>query len=302
MNESITPQPFFLISWFQRFRYSIVSSITDLNYYVEILNLPFRFTFKTLTWFYLFLSIVITFIFVVKDLPKLSTTLDDIRSEAVSSYPDTLRFDWHDETLTSTAQKPLEVPFPKAVSPLESAPKNFLVIDTSTDQFPDRMNSVFFLNQKNVYINSMENGWTDVPLHTIIDTKTDSLDKSRFLSLAEASKSAQSEMLASLPWLLLLINSFGLFFIRLITTAINAIIVQFFFQILNKPLTYKKVLQLCLHVLIPTELIYQLSKLFFPTLNFPMFGLAFWVIITLVMWHLRHLQVVKFEIEDPSKK
>ncbi|MEO8582044.1 MAG: DUF1189 family protein [Patescibacteria group bacterium] len=287
-----------LFQWIKTFRISIVGSLTDLNYYLEILNTPTRFSIKVVAMFYLLLGIVLTGIFIVKDLPKINATFNSIRTELTTTYPDNLVFDWRDQRLSSNSDQPVVVPFPAITQPLDTAPQHLAVIDTHTDQDPENVKALIYITETKMFINSMQGNWAEANLSDVIETESGHLDKQEVLKQAAESEETQRQILQILPWLTLLTFSLGLFIIRMLTVLFNALIVQLLFQILNKPLAYKKVLQLCLHALIPTEIIYQISARLFPHLNFPMFGLAFWLIISLLIWHLRHLQVVRFSLEN----
>lgn len=287
--------------WFSTFQQSIFRSVTDLNYYVEVLNLPLRFSLKILTAFYLILGVVLTFIFLVKDLPKIDKTFNDIRTEAITRYPADLTFAWQEPLLSSSLTQPLEVPFPAAIEHRENMPKNLAVIDTHTDQFPGQVNAMLFINKEKFFLNSLDGTWTDVPLDQVFEQSSDQLDRQKFVQLAKSSIGFQKEFLRILPWAVLLSSTIGLFILRLLTMLFFSVFLQLFFQLLNKPLSYKKVFQICLHILIPTEIIHQITVLY-PHISISLFNLSFWMITAVVLWHLRHLQILKFELDGSNQE
>lgn len=285
------------------FSQTIVKSLTDLNFYAEILNTQLRFSLKILLLFYLLLGAILAGIFTLKDVPRLQNTLDETRAELIANYPENLVFDWQNEQLSSNWPEPVVVPFPSTLQPLDTAPKNLAIIDTTIDDAPANANSLIYITRSKLFVNSMQGNWTDAELKDLIENESIHIDKTHVIQTAESSKTLQNEALSFLPWLAFLLFSIGTFFFRLLSTLLNALIVQLVFQIMNKKLSYKKVFQLCLHALIPAELIYQISILTFPNLTFPMFGLAFWLIMSLVVWHLRNLHVVRLSVDKdtPSK-
>lgn len=283
--------------WFATFKKSLIGSLSDLNYYVEILNTPLRFSLKFVAWFYLFLGILLTLIFVVKDLPQINSDINATRSELVTNYPDTLVFNWKDGQLSSNAEQPITVSYPSVFPPSERLPKNLALIDTDTDVAPENLNVLFFVNRSKLFINSLQGNWAEVDLVKAIEVQSATIDKTKIVELAESSKETQREAISVLPGLILIKETVGLFLSRIFILLLNSLIIQLIFQILNKPLTYKKVFQLGLHALIPAELLYQYSVLLFPQLGFSMFSLTFWLIMVLIIWHLRHLQVLQVSVE-----
>jgi hypothetical protein len=275
---------------------TLLRSITDLNFYVEILNSPVRFSFKIVALFYILLSLVLTGMFSVTELPRFNAT----REEVIEHFPSDLVLEWQNGQLSSNAPDPIEVPFPSAAQPLEDAPKNLAIINTNVDEAPETANALLYITHSRLFVNSRQGSWTDTEIANVINSNELRIDRAQVLEWAESSKQNQQEIFTFLPILALLYYAFVLLFFRVLSMLLNALIVQLMFQLLNKPISYKKVLQICLHLLVPAEIIHQISRLTVPNLDFPMFGLAFWILVSLIIWHLRNLQVVRLVVEEDS--
>lgn len=295
MIKLVSGSNFFLSRWLSMFANSIVSSVSDLNYYVSVLNSPVKSSLKTVGWFYIFVGAILTFVFSIRTLPEFSRSLDSAREELTSQYPSDLSFHWDGQTLSSTLNGPLEIDYPQAFPPNPDAPKKFLRIDTTSNKGPDNFQTLMYINQKDVFVNSYQGEWTQAPLSGILSDTAETFDRSKILELADTSKSMQQEVVSIAPFVAFLSFSIGLFVVRLFGILIDALILQFFFQLIRKPIAYKKVFQLCLHLLIPVEIITQFSAIVFPHLAFPMFSLSFWILSALLLWHLRNLHIFRLE-------
>lgn len=299
---SFMQERFFLIQWAKTFWHALLGSLTNLNYYVEVLNTRFKFSLKFVAAFYLLLGIILTGIFTFKDLVEFSLIIDQTRDELLERYPNNLTFDWNGSELYSSSSEKIQVPFPAAIDPVESAPQYLAEINTATDTAPENVSAVIYLNKNKMYINSFQGTWSDSPLVDLIGKTPQHIDRMSIQNLAENSKKTQQEVLEILPWLALPFFTIGMFLLRLLVIAFNSIIVQFLFQITNKPLTYKKVFQLSMHALVPVELIHQISYLTDPHLPIPMFNISYWFIMSLLLWHLRYLKILQFEIKREKNK
>lgn len=301
MNEKPSTSEFFLLRFMHTFAHVITGSVTDLNYYVSVLNTPFRFSLKVIASFYMVLGLLLSVGFTLVELPQLSQNLDAARAELVEKYPSDLSLDWDGEKLSSTWET-FQVPYPSSFSPLETAPKNLAEVNTATTDGPTNSNALIYINQKNMYINSLQGNWSDSPILNLVGGEPQHVGRDEILKFAESSKTVQQDFLMSLPFLALLYFTIGTLFLRMLMIVFNALIVQFSFQLMNKPLSYKKVYQLSLHILIPTELIHQISFLLAPKLEIPMFSLAFWMIVALLIWHLRNLKVLQIEMKKETNE
>lgn len=271
-------------------------SVSDLQYYLDILNAPLKFSIKFVCAFYLILGVVLTALFTFSDLPKIRSILNQVETNVLSALPDDIFFIWSNQTLNSNQISPIEIPL-QELDQATVSPENLLIIDTSNDQKPDQIPSILFLNQKKLYTNSLSGDFNEISLNELIEQEEATYNKADIQVILSQSKAFFNDVLDILPFFAYIVLSLGLFVVRLFMVAIDAIIFQFLFQILNKPIKYLKVFQLSLHLLVPVEILHQLTRLFFPTLNFPMLTVGFWSLALLLIWHFRNLHVFRVEVK-----
>lgn len=284
------------------FRHTFVKSLTDLNYYVDVLNSTVKRSFKIIITFYLLIGILLTAIFSITTLPTIRTDVMTSIDRVVEYFPQDLELTWDGTQLESNTDTQIVVPFPDDISLPTSLPQNLAIIDTTTTDSPnERTASLLFVNQQELFVNSQRGQWSSTQLDNLIEQDTFVLNKDVLQSWEPEIQSDSQTFLNLLPLFMFMAFSIGLFISRLVMIAINSIIVQFMFMLMGKQLPYKKVFQLSLHLLIPVELLSQLSHLLYPQLEMSMTTVAYWSLIALLLWHLRNLHVLKFEEVEKNK-
>lgn len=284
------------------FRHTFVKSLTDLNYYVDVLNSTVKRSFKIIITFYLLIGVLLTTIFTITTLPTIRTDVMTSIDRVVEYFPQDLELTWDGAQLESNVDTQIVVPFPDDIALPNSLPQSLAIIDTTTTDSPnERTASLIFVNQQELFVNSQRGQWSSTQLDNLIEQDTFVLNKDVLQSWEPEIQSDTQTFLNLLPLFMFMAFSIGLFISRLVMIAINSIIVQFMFMLMGKQLPYKKVFQLSLHLLIPVELLSQLSHLLYPQLDMSMTTVAYWSLIALLLWHLRNLHVLKFEEVEKNK-
>lgn len=284
------------------FRHTFVKSLTDLNYYVDVLNSTVKRSFKIIITFYLLIGVLLTTIFTITTLPTIRTDVMTSIDRVVEYFPQDLELTWDGAQLESNVDTQIVVPFPDDIALPNSLPQSLAIIDTTTTDSPnERTASLIFVNQQELFVNSQRGQWSSTQLDNLIEQDTFVLNKDVLQSWEPEIQSDTQTFLNLLPLFMFMAFSIGLFISRLVMIAINSIIVQFMFMLMGKQLPYKKVFQLSLHLLIPVELLSQLSHLLYPQLEMSMTTVAYWSLIALLLWHLRNLHVLKFEEVEKNK-
>lgn len=276
--------------------YTLKNSFTDLNYYVEILNTTLKRSLKIVFSFYLLLGIPLAILFSVRYLQPAEIQTIDAADQLIQNFPEDLEFTWNGSQLSSNASEPLVVNYPENFEKPTRLPEQLAIIDTSTnDAPPENTPALLYINQESIFANSTQGNWSKNDLTPMIGDDPQTLNKQTAKDWQPQIEESIRSFFRVLPFFAYLMFSLGMFAMRLIMIAIDSIIVQFLFTIMGKKLPYKKAFQLSLHLLIPVEILYQLSTIFYPQLDIPMINLAYWSLIALLLWHLRNLHVVKLE-------
>lgn len=295
------PKQFFLTRAAQFFYMAVTRSLTDLNFYVDILNLRFRYSFRVLFFFYVIISVVLTSVFTLITLPKWRRLAQESIQEVAQSYPDNAVVSWNGQELSSLQSEVISLPFPHSLENKDVDLNSIVTIDSNSTTGPENLSSLLFFNKHTIYINSTNGSWTEQPIHQLLGDNPYIFNRAYILQMQPAFSQMVQDTLSITPFLAFLLFSVGLFVSRLVMLIFDAIIIQFVLQLMGKPLQYWKVYQMCLHLLIPVELINQITLLLYPSLDIPMFTLSFWILAILVLWHLRDLHVLSIDVKEEKK-
>lgn len=282
------------LQFLKTFQNGVVQSFTDLNYYVDVLNAPVKFSLKLVVFFYFIVGVISGVHFWVVNTPKYNDQIDHTVGEIREYYPTDWKFEWDGTSLHSFPEEIKTINFPSAMPQSETLPESLAIVDTTTDTPPDNIPALIYVNTNTLYVNSLSGFWSDLPLTELLGNEEFSIDREKVIAeLPNAERQVKSSLSVA-PVFITAGMSIGLFVVRLISLLFDVIIIHFILSMMKKPLPYKKVFQLSLHILIPVEVIQQLTNLIYPSLDLPMFTISFWTITTLILFHFRNLHMIKF--------
>lgn len=257
-------------------------SISDPNYYNDVLKAKFSFSLKYFILFYLVLSLASTAVFSWRDVPTFVQTADKYFDHLVANYPEDLVLDLRDNSLTVTGvDEPYSIPLPEDDTFLVER-DYLLTVDTASDDFYSS-GLTFYRDQATLryFEDPIVIGYDQIALEgrltqtSLLDTQTDI-----------------KEFIAELSWFLPLI--FWLFM-----AVVNPIIVLGLLVLLStmiwlatqfgkSRLTYRKSYQLGLHTITFAETVAFLQALLFVGLELPsVYTTAYFAASLLVLFNLR---------------
>ena len=289
------------IAWLKKFKKGLVLSFTDLNFYVDILNSPLKFSLKFVFFFYILIGIISGIYFAIVKVPEYRSIVDQTELEIREYYPADWMFDWDGESLASLPLGKKTINFPSSLPKRESLPESLAIIDAQTTNSPENIPALIYINSKNLYVNSLSGFWSDLALSDLLGEEKFNLNREILMQKLPSYTSEAKSSLSIIPILVTAGMSIGLFLTRLLSLIFDVIIIHFIMTLLKKPIPYKKVFQLTLHILVPVEVLQQATTLFYPTLDIPMFTISFWTLTVLILFHFRNLHMVKI-MEKKEKK
>ena len=78
-----------------------------------------------------------------------------------------------------------------------------------------------------------------------------------------------------------LLSFIALLFLRVLSIVIDSVLIYILLKFNAKKYTYKQIVLICINVMIPSEIIYQMSTLYNSTL--PIYALIFWIYVVVVI-------------------
>ena len=293
-TPTIAPARFTATSWWKVFWKNLVASFSDLHYYAAILNFPLKKSFKLTLGFYFLVAIWLSTKLYIWELPEFEQHAQQLSTELISAFPEHIEINWDGQQLYTQPPEKIEVNVPDSANTNDNAYK-LLIVDTEQTATPDPLNSFIYITQNTLYSSDLQGNHQSFSLQSVLEEENFTVTRQTLVDQSSGFFTWYEQTKAWIPIFMLPIFWLGIFLLRTIMIAIDSVILHFVFTLLNRPLPYKKVFQLSWHVLLPAEVIHQISIALYPQLNFPMLSVAYWVLMLCIMWHFRNLRVVKIE-------
>ncbi len=298
MSKTVSSSPVkqrIQLSFWELFKKTLVSSFSDLHYYASVLNLSVKTTLKLILCFYFLIALFQIGMLWIVDIPEFQKNVQDISSSVIEEFPNEAVVNWDGQILTTSPEEIISVPYTSQTN--IDVPENWATLDTSRSEAPVEKDSLFFVSNQNLHVLNFQTEYQSLPLIDLLGAEPQQFTKDEIVNEVNTSQAGFSEIKNLLPFIAFPFFWFGTFLIRTMMIGIDSIIIYFIFTLLNRPLPYKKVLQLSWHVLIPVEVVHQLTKLLYPQSTVPMLSITYWVIMSLIIWNFRNLRMIKIEPE-----
>ncbi len=284
---------------------TLVNSLSNPKYYVDVLNVSTWFTIRFLIMSYLLLAVLFGVLFVLFDLPKLRSSTTAFLDEAVTSFPEQQQIDWNGLRLTTTQSEPYFLAFPKLPDAQGLPPQllelNPQITDVNQISQSGQQRSLMVVGERQLFVGQPGGGWSDLPLTDVLSSDSFTITKD---SLQAALPSYQRQLqttLRALPFVFVLCFFFISFPFRIFNVVIDSILIFFVIRVMGLPLGYKKVAQISLHVTVVAELLTVLTANI--TRSVPMFSFAFWGYTIFIYWNLRNVKALTAnEVERLNKE
>lgn len=269
---------------------NLANCITNLNYYSDVLKKPFLQSF-------IFFLVSITLLSFVKaaqtsliELPKAKLIVEQTIEEIRENYPEDLTFSWNGSSLIQNRNQ-LIIDYPQNLN-LEDyqLPEKLAVFNSQTlspeDFFSDNTNmSLLYFTNSNMFINS-NNGkeWTEYPLDIALNgVAYFEINNNNLSSTLERIHQSIAQNYNKVQLSLSALTSFFFIISAFWFVFIESILVYLIMKLYKLNLEFKQVLILSLNISVPTYILTTIAGLIYPTSNFPLRTISFWVILLLVL-------------------
>jgi len=289
----------------ETFLKTFASSISNPKYYVDVLNVRMWFTLRFLLCSYVLITLIAAVLFSIVDVPKLRGSLTSFITTGIDQYPKNQTISWNGLMVNMSGSEKYSLAFPNFPD-LQNAPAQLLEVNPSITEVTqisqtESQRSLVVIGKQTAYLAQPGGGWSELALTDILTSDTFEITSANLTTDRNMYLDRLNSTLRALPFLFT-----GFFFfvslpLRLFSVLIDSILIYFMVRISNIPLSFKKVLQISLHVTVAAELLTVLTANFSQGLQ--MFSLTFWGYSFLIYWNLRHIKSLKpIETVDLNKE
>jgi hypothetical protein len=266
----------------QTFFNTIFKSFTSVEYYLDVLKAPLWFTFRFFLISFLILGIYTGWQAVTATREFIATHTDPTIASLIKNFPEDGKIHWTDKGLEVNPD-PFVLAVPLSPEEMPLSIDNLMVLTAESGQ-PQEILKKHNIAAPLVLANTMlfaqsENGsWESVDfaedlgsVELLITTET----------LPGILESLKSGMYEALPLIEKIIWGGAVAVIivsGILRALINGLIIMLLSKIASMRLGYWKSVQFSLHLLVPLEVIHLLAQSLYPSLNFSIVSIGFWVL------------------------
>lgn len=235
-------------------------SLTEPDYYKDILTAKFSFSLKYLYLLLIFSSLLLgikTAVEVALSIPRIPGFIENAKSVLAEIYPDELVLTIKDKKILTNVEEPYFIAIPREMGILKKEAKYLVAIDTSADIADfEKYQSLFLLSKEFVAMKDNSTGYKVQPLAEILKDVPDgaTIKNSDFDALtARLNPYLYYLYPAAYAGIVLLLTIWPLFIAglgllgRSIMLVLYSLLLFIFAKILRRGLTYKNIYQMSMH-------------------------------------------------------
>jgi hypothetical protein len=260
-------------------------SFTDPKYYLDVLKAKFSFSLKFFLVAFLLLSLTRSLKFIFLEIPQLKSDFNQTLSQVKNNYPENLVIKWNQDNLELEGPEFLEVSYPSFVKTNSEMPPKFAYL-TNNEINENNINKNFLINfdQQNLFAFGQPN-YQSMPLKSLAGFEQEfTLDQEKMLEILPEVDRSFENLLKNLTYLSPILFFIGLILSRIWIVFFEIILAFLLIKINKLKISFKKLIQISLHIVVVLEIIWQISKLLYPTHNLALINIGFWVILIFIYW------------------
>jgi hypothetical protein len=269
---------------------TLLGSLTSLASYPELLKRPLRWSLVFFFLSYLGLGLLSASRFALRDLPQLETAGRQALDELSSRFPSELEIVWDQKTLTHSGSDILSLPYPSTLTPSQWDLPPVLGYHLNRSVAAEELNpilperSLVVLSDTQIFVNGLQGNWDQLPLTELPGfDQAFVINKSSLPSFIAKMDQALSSGIKTLQLATLILMPLLLGVLRLWSLGIDTLLTYLLIRLNGLPLSWGKLFQLNLHILVVAEVVNQMAGWLYPHQSWPLLSLSFWVILILVI-------------------
>ena len=272
---------------------SLLEPFSSVEYYKKASNKP---VLKSLLLFVVMISLlgVIQGIqLIAQNTQPTLNTLEKIKTDFVSNYPEDLQFNWENKTLSyqyhSLEENPeyISVPFSSHIPVSQSSLTDNFAYITNSETTPEKENIttqgyMFFVTPTKIFVSESvsSNTWAEYAISKVFENEASfAIDKSMVETVTQNLLTAIQENTAQLQLTALVVFCVLFFLGKVWFLCIETLLAFLFLKLNSITLTVKQTISLSIHILITTAVIATLAELIYQNITFPLHTLSFWVVL-----------------------
>ena len=280
---------------------ALQSTLTQPDYYLEILNQNVWSSVKFLLISYLLIGLLVSLIIVQVDIPKYQSQFAQAMEELKTNYPPRLEIKWENNQLTTNSPEPVKVNYPSVVEPKYRLQENLALINPQLDTPGENEPAFFIFSQDKLWFQDNAQSWNQLPLTAIPGFQNPLVINHQSLdTVIQGWQQTVTSILTKLKFLVPIFFPVLLLLSRLIANIIDVLLIFLMSRISFRKFSFPKIWQISLHVMVVAEIVSQITGYLYPHLNLQMYSITYWVWFAAVLFKLKNVQAVRLPKKNES--
>jgi hypothetical protein len=273
--------------------HTLTSSLTSPGYYQEVLRAPFHFSLRFFLLSVALIGLIIGYHWTNSFSEFIREHRQAILQDAVTHFPAEGHIVWNGDRL-SASPDPFIIytpgPFKQRWPRL---PDHLAVITNNTDTSPGEISrelgitSLAMLSPNTLHLRG-KNEWAEFSLQRLLQDQLLLINQTTLERHLHVVTDWIDSTLPVLQFVGPLTTALALILHRLWIALIESILVFLLFRINQIAIPFAKSYQLALHLLVPAEIVHQVTKLLYPNLEISLLSLTFWILLIFLFFSQRH--------------
>jgi hypothetical protein len=263
--------------------YSLFRSLTSIEYYLAVLRAPFLFSLRFFLISYLFFGLWVGF----RVFSEFETVVAEQTEPTLVSiqehFPEVGSILWNGDRI-QVQPDPFFVRFPPYFAEVAELPEYFAVLTSdrvNPAELLERVGTTTWvvLSSDQVYSSNFRGEWTSAPISGVIDDSMLLVTKETLPQHLQTLENWINSLLPIAQVIVPLMSTGLLIVFRLWIVVMHALLTYLFLRINQVHIPLSKSIQLTLQLLVPLEVVQQVALVLYPSLNFSLMSIGFWILL-----------------------
>lgn len=270
----------------------LVNLLTSPEYYLKVITTKFSFSLRFFIMSMILLGLISAWRINQLTIPEFHQDAKLSLDELQENYPANLEINWADGKLSSSATYDIEISYPSFVEKNDQLPPTLgyyvpqnLAIDEIGDRFDKK--SLILITSQQLMINDLRGNWNQLPLKDLILDESFTLNKESIAAVVTQAKLDIGPMVELIKKINYLVMPVILVISKSWMALMEGFLVYLLFRLNQLKISFTRVYQFSLHLVVIAEIINQLTSWVYPHSLISMFSFAYWVIFSFVFWTQR---------------
>lgn len=270
---------------------TLLGTLTQPSYYINILNQRLFFSFQFLAFSYLIIGLIVSLIIVQIDIPSYQQKFSQSLTELQQYYPEDLQISYKDNQISYNADQAINVDYPSVIEDKYRLYDQLAIINTQAQSADDQ--ALFTISTDKLFVQDSIDNYLEFDLSefSFIEQPLE-ITKDNLHPLSQKWQTEVDSILNQSKKYIFLLFPILIFVARFFTNLLDVLLVFLFLKLSGIKLKFNKVWQISFHVMVVSEIVAQVTGYLYPNNLLDMYQISYWLWFAVLLFHLRNVKPI----------